>query len=282
MKKNKLSGIYFKSAPTLLEKQIYDSFYSRIGPGDMPTLVGEEKNVKGIIVPHYDYEHSAPCSAWAYKSLAESKETDVFIIIGQSQKGSGITTEPFETPLGKVRVNQKLALKLTQKKNIKENNPLFEDDEFIESQLPFLQFLYGKNKTISILPILIDENIKYRELVTDLKESLIDLGLKAKIIVPTRFTSHGRNYNYLPFSTDVNKKVYELDKGAINKILAGDYKEFLNYVEENDMNTNNFLGIVFALLFIKPKKALLEQYYTTADVDKDFKNFVSFASITLE
>ena len=282
MKKNKLSGIYFKSAPTLLEKQIYESFFSEIGPGDLPSLVGEKKNVKGIIVPHHDYQHSAPCSAWAYKSLVESGETDLFIIIGQSQKGSGITVEPFETPLGKVRVHQKLALKLIAKKNIKENNPLFEDDEFIESQLPFLQFLYGKNKTITILPLLIDENINYRELVVDLKESLIDLGLKAKIIVPTRFTSHGRNYNYLPYSADVNKKVYELDRGAIDKILEGNYNDYLKYVEENDMNTNNFLGIVFALIFTKPKKALLEQYYTTADVDKDFKNFVSFAAITLE
>lgn len=278
MKKAKLSGIYYKAAPTLLVKQIEDAFLSDIGPGELPSS-SKEENVKGLITPFYEYDMSLPCAAWSYKKLAESKTPSVVIIVGQG-KEAGIGQEPFETLFGIARVNQQIAKKIIAKGNISHKEKIFEQDEFIESQLPILQYIYKED--LKILPIIVDEKTNYRELAADIKEVFLEEDLSFKVIVPTNFTKHGRNYSYLPFSVDVNKKVYDLDKQAVEIIAKGDPKKYLDFIGEHMLNTDNYLGVVFAMILLKPKHVLLEQYYTTADVNNDFKNFVSFGSIILK
>lgn len=285
MRKAKLSGIYYKQAPTLLDRQIGDAYEHKKGPGALPVL-GKERtdDLQGIIVPKYSYDIAGPCMAWGYSAIAEKGVPDVIVIIGQSKTAhSGITIEPFETPYGMMRVDQPLARAIIQKENIKENNPLFDDDDLIESQLPFIQFTYKRNiEKLKILPILVSTDIQYREVAADIKEILMEQGKKAVIIVPTNFTHYGTNIGYIPFSTDANKQVVELDEGAIEFIKNNDPKGYLAYVDDKAMNTDNYLGIIMALLMIKPEKVLLEQYYTTSEFNEDFKNFTSFGTIVLE
>lgn len=280
MRKSKLTGMYFASAPTLLNIELEEAFKSKQGPGDLPALLEPKHEIKGIITPRFRYKEAAPSMAWAYKVLAESKKPDVIIILGQHEEEAGITQEPFETPYGIVRVDQRLARQILDKKNIKENNQIFQDDEFIESQLPMLQFIY-KQKQPQILPILLNASLNLRELSADIKEALLDQNKKAVIIIPTNLTSHGVIHRYLPFSEKINKKVYELDKEAIDVIKTNNPKKYLEFVEQRGMNTNNVLGIVLAMLLTKSTYEL-EQYYTLADVTNDEKDVVSFASIVMK
>jgi AmmeMemoRadiSam system protein B len=268
-----------------LDKQLEEAFTGKKGPGELPVKFSgkQEDIIKGIIVPKYQYDLSGYCAAWAYKALAESEIPDVVIVVGQVREGSGITLESWETPLGIVRVDQALARALISKGTISENNDLFDDDEQIESQLPFLQFVFKSNiESLKILPILVSHDIQMKKLAVDIKEVLLELGKTAVVVVPTNFTSYGSNHNYVPFSQEPNKKVYELDKGAIDLISEDKPVEFLQYVDDHAMNMENFLGITFALILMKPKKVLLEQYYTTADLNEDHKNFISFAGIVLK
>lgn len=282
MRKPSLTGIYFKSAPTLLAKQIESCFKSDIGPGEIPAFTSKNSKTKAIITPFHNYELAGPCAAWGYKALAESEVPDVVIIIGQSYEEAGLATEPYETPLGNARVDQVLAREIKKKGNIKVNNPLFDKDEFIESQLPFIQYIYGREKPPKILPLILNVGVDLRNLAVDIKETLSDQDKKAVIVTPSNFTRFGRNYNYIPFSTDVVKQVYGLDKGAIDALTNKDPKEYLEYITKHSMNSENYLGIAFTLLLADPKQVLLEQYYTSADINKDYKNFISFASMILK
>ncbi|MFT4261179.1 MAG: AmmeMemoRadiSam system protein B [Candidatus Woesearchaeota archaeon] len=277
MRKPKLTGMYYASAPTLINQELEQAFQSKKGPGDLPADLDPKHKINGLIVPRFRYKESAPSSAWAYKVLAESKKPDVIIILGQSEEEPAITQEPWETPYGIVRVDQKLVRSILEKGHIKENNALFDDDEYIESQLPLLQFIY-KNKQPQILPILLNASLNLRELSTDIKEALLDQNKTAVIIVPTNLTSHGAIHRYLPFSTNINKKVYELDRDAIEVIKKNNPKKYLEFVEEHGMNTNNVLGIVMLMLLTKSNYEL-EQYYTLADITNDEKDVVSFASL---
>lgn len=285
MRKAKLSGIYYKSASTLLDKQISEAFEHKKGPGALPVL-GKERteDLQGIIVPKYSYDIAGPCMAWGYSAIAEKGIPDVFVIIGQSKtEHSGITTEPFETPYGMVRVDQPLARAIIEKGHLKENNPLFDEDELIESQLPFIQYTFKKNlEKIKILPVLVGTDIEYREAAADIKEALMEKGKKAVILVPTNFTHYGSNIGYIPFSEDAHKQVVELDEGAIEFIKNKDPKGYLDYVDDKAMNSDNYLGVIMALLMIKPGRVLLEQYYTTSEFNEDYKNFTSFGTIILE
>jgi AmmeMemoRadiSam system protein B len=285
MRKAKLSGVYYHAVPMHLDKQLEEAFTGKKGPGELPVKFSgkQEDIIKGIIVPRYEYDMAGYCAAWAYKALAESEVPDVVIIVGQVKEGSGITLESWETPYGIVRVDQALARALISKGTIAENNALFDDDEQIESQLPFLQFVFkGNIEALKILPILVSHDAQMKTLAVDIKEVLMELGKKAVVVVPTNFTYYGSAYNYVPFSQEPYKKVCELDKGAIDLISEDKPVEFLQYVDDHVMNMENFLGITFALLLLKPKKALLEQYYTTADLNEDYKNFISFAGIVLK
>lgn len=285
MRKPNLTGIYFHAAHTLIDQQITQAFKHKRGPGDLPVKPGKgEGDVKGIIVPQHKYDLAGPCMAWAYKALAESHVPDVIIIIGQSTTSeAGVTIEPYETPYGILRTDQKFIHDLIKRGNIPMNNALFDDDEEIESQLPFVQFTFKSNiEKIKLVPILVTPETKLKELAVDIKETLMDSGKKAAIIVPTNFTSFGRNFGYIPFSDDELNKVADLDKGALELIQANKPMDFLAYIEEHAMNIKNYLGVVMALLITKSHKILLEQYYTTADIDGDHKNFTSFAALVIK
>jgi len=47
-------------------------------------------------------------------------------------------------PYGMIRVDQHFARELVMKGNIKENNRIFEQENSIEVQIPFLQFIFKK------------------------------------------------------------------------------------------------------------------------------------------
>lgn len=283
MRKSKLSGIYYSGASTLINNHIRDAFMHERGPGELPSKPNNRTHIKGIITPLFEYDKSGPCATWGYKQIAEGKKPDVFIIIGQSHQESGIGMEPYETPYGIARVDQALAREVIKKGNIKHREPIFDRDEFIESQLPYLQYLYDANKEpIKILPILVSHDVELKKLAVDIKEALLEANKTATIIVPTNFTSYGPNYAYVPFEQKKHKKVYELDQGAIDIIQENKPLEYLKYLDQKAMNTNNYLGIILLMLILKPRKSLLEQYYTTADLDGNEKNFVSFASIVFK
>jgi len=285
MRKPRLTGIYYPAAQTLIDKQLIEAFTSEKGPGDIPVAPSNKKeHVKGIIVPMYPYDLAAPCAGWAYKALSETNVPDVVIILGQSKtEDDGFTIDPYETPYGIVRVDQALAREIEKKTELKQRDAIFDEDDTIESQLPLLQFVYKQAKTpLKILPILVSHKTELKKLAVDIKEILMETGKKAAIVVPTNFTSYGRNYNYIPFSEDAHKKVYELDKEALDLISANKPLDYLKYADEHMMNTQNYLGITLALLILKPKTVLLEQYYTTADLNQDYKNFISFAAVVMK
>lgn len=285
MRQAKLSGIYYKGAPTLLDQQITACFQHEKGPGEVPIKPKSEKlnENMGIIVPRYQYDLAGPCAAWAYKELAEAGTPDVLIILSQTHLDySGFTTEPYETPYGIVRVDQVFARALAERKHIKEHKAMFDEDETVESQLPFIQFCFKKNlEGLKIMPIILSTDVDFKELAVDIKEVLLEQNKTAAIIVPTNFTYFGTNHGYVPFSSDEVKKVGELDKEALELIQSGDVGEYLKYVEENTMNTDNYLGIVLAQLILKPTKYDFEQYYLTAELNHDYKNFISFAAMIM-
>lgn len=283
MRKSKLSGIYYHAAPTLINNQIKDAFLAERGPGELPAKPNNRTHVKGVIVPFHSYDLCGPCAAWAYKQIAEEKRPDVFIIIGQNIHESSIGMDPYETPYGIVRVDQALAREVIKKTKIKNREPVFDDDEFIESQLPFIQYIHNSElESLKILPILISHDVELKKLAVDLKEILMEQNKTATIVVPTNFTSYGPNHAYIPFEENQLKKVYELDKGALDLIQKNDSLGYLKYLDDKAMNTNNYLGITLLMLMLKPRKSLLEQYYTTAELDGNTKNFTSFASLVFK
>lgn len=286
MRKPVFAGTFYEKGEMTLQKQLQECFEGERGPGASPPEVQSQKKAslpKAIIVPHAGYEYSGACAAWGYKALGEAPLADVYILLAPSHHSTetGLTQETFETPLGLVRVDQDLARRLLEKGTIKENNAIHEQEHAIEVQLPFLQYI-NKDviEKVKILPILVGHDADLTNLSVDLKEVLIDTGKKAVFIVSSDFTHYGRNYHYLPFTSDVAANIAKLDRGAIDLIKEAKPEAFLKYVDEKMATICGAHPIALLLKTIKFSKANLEQYYTSAEITKDQKNSVSYAAIT--
>ena len=274
--------MYYKSAPTLIDKQLEAAFKHEKGPGETP---GKTKNeeLQGIIVPRFSYDISGPCAAWAYKALGEAKKPDVYIILSQVDEDvSKVTDEPFQTPYGILRVDQKLNRTLTKKEHIQKDDASFDNDDHIRSQLPLLQYTTKQDESIKILPLQIGTRVKLKKLSVDLKEALLDADKTATVILSTNLTRFGTNHGYIPFSQNPAKQVTNLDKGMIEAVKSKKPENVLKYYENHAMNTENIVALIFLLIFLNPKKILLEQYYHTTSFTNDKKNFISQSSLIIK
>lgn len=263
--------------PEKLKEEI-DSYYTGDrGPGDLP-LTKLEHNVKAIIVPNSIYKNCGECMAWGYKAIAESPLAPVYIILAAGEPGIG--QGPYQTPIEKVRVDQELAKVLAQKGTlqIKEIK-----NTAIDAQLPFLQHAkYLEHEHIKILPLSIDNNIDLQVLAVDLKEALIELKREPVFIVSTNFTQFGPLFKHVPFSMNVEQSIYELDKASINFIKQHNLAGFKQHLMEKMAHIPGAPAIELLLRVMKPVKATVEQYYTSADVLPDKKNIVSYAAVVFD
>ncbi len=288
MREARFAGKFYSKGEVALKEQIKNCFEGEMGPGATPIISESQKKNKlplAIISPHAGYDFSGACAAWGYKAIGDAPLADVYVILAPNHHGleSGITQEPFMTPFGIVRVDQDFARRLLEKGTIKEDSAIHENEHSIEVQLPFLQFSHFERlEKIKILPVIVGQDLDLRSFATDIKEVMLDTDKKVVFIVSSDFTHYGRAYHYIPFSQNIQENIAKLDKGAIGLIEKLDAEGLHSYADEHLMTICGLLPIELLLRLIKPKKMLLEQYYTSAVINGDEKNSVSYASIVFE
>ncbi|MFH1825444.1 MAG: AmmeMemoRadiSam system protein B [Candidatus Firestonebacteria bacterium] len=111
----------------------------------------------GIIVPHAGYVFSGGVAGYSYK-LLENKDIKTVIMIGPSHQflldyAAVYDKGSFLTPLGEVKINEKLAGKIIKSnKLIKASKEPHMNEHSLEVQIPFLQKVL---KDFAIVPILV-------------------------------------------------------------------------------------------------------------------------------
>jgi Predicted dioxygenase len=103
-------------------------------------------HVKALIVPHAGYIYSGQIAACAYRLLLQNrKKFKRILILGPAHRvwinGAALpSSEIFETPLGKIKLDQKLMKKIVRNFPwISVNEEAHSEEHCIEVQLPFLQ-----------------------------------------------------------------------------------------------------------------------------------------------
>ncbi|MBI4655170.1 MAG: AmmeMemoRadiSam system protein B [Elusimicrobia bacterium] len=119
--------------------------------------------VLGILVPHAGYVFSGGVAAHAYAAILGSYETVVLLGAAHTMpvKGAAVYSKgAFETPLGQVKIDEKLAEALIKESPLFEDNaPAHAREHCLEVQLPFLQKKLKND--FRILPIVLNtENIE--------------------------------------------------------------------------------------------------------------------------
>ncbi len=274
-RKSILAGSWYAGTEDSLLEQIKNCFLHPIGPRKIPRVKDGKRKIVSIIVPHAGYVYSGPVAAYSYYALAEDGKPDTFVIIGPNHTGIGsgvsiMVRGTWETPLGTVDIDGEIAEKIESKNDmIREDLRGHESEHSIEIQLPFLQFLYGKN--FKFVPItMMWQNLNASRIVGRAVAESIK-GKNAVVIATTDFS------HYVP-----HEEALELDKKAIDCILALNEEKLQRTVLEHGITMCGYGPVsaaVFASKELGAKKAQLLKYATSGDVTGDRSSVVGYGSL---
>ncbi|MBU1147346.1 MAG: AmmeMemoRadiSam system protein B [Candidatus Omnitrophica bacterium] len=147
-----------------------------------------------VMAPHAGYVYSGQVAAYSFKQL-DGRDIDSVVIMCSSHTArfSGIAiddSDTWQTPLGSVALDRKLADRLTGfDKGIAYNKKVHERDHTLEVELPFLQTVLKKD--FKIVPLLfgnMDEN-SYKILAQALSRHL---GENGTIVISTDMSHYPR------------------------------------------------------------------------------------------
>ena len=275
IRKPAVAGQFYEAIQAQLLQTIKDCFLDERGPKALPKIGNGTKNIKGLIVPHAGYIYSGAIAAHAYYQLSLNGFADTFIILGPNHTGMGsgvaiMTEGAWQTPLGTVSINEKLAnLLLKDIIDKDENAHMYEHS--IEVQLPFLQYS-AANHEFNFVPLCM--SMQDFETANDvgiiIAEAVKSSNEKIVIIASTDFSHAGFNYmNMPPEGMRVEEYAQKQDKLAIDKILQMSPKELINTVHENNITMCGYGPVAAMLTAVKilgASKAELLKYGTSYEV----------------
>ena len=157
-----LAGRSYAAGDGELRAQLMQ-YFAAAGATGPPATGGpaRSRRIRGVLSPHIDFRRGGPVYTWSYKELAEQADVDTFVILGVAhqhcRRKFALTFKDFATPLGVVRTDRHYVERIARLAG----SGLFDDElvhraeHSIEFQVVFLQYVLGKERSFSIVPILV-------------------------------------------------------------------------------------------------------------------------------
>jgi AmmeMemoRadiSam system protein B len=270
------AGVFYAGTAESLKKQISKCFLHHLGPGTDPKVIKNgTRQIVGLISPHAGYMFSGPVAAHAYHALASDGVPDVIVLLGPNHTGHGsalavVNKGYWRTPLGDVRIDNELANDLVNESGIIDvNDSAHRFEHSIETQIPFLQYLYGSMFRIVPICFLLQDLLSAKEVGLALAKILS--GKNALIIASSDMT------HYEPQKTAEKK-----DKLAIKAIENMDEIKLHSIIETHHISACGY-GPIFSLITAAKKmgvkKATLLSYQTSGDINGNYASVVGYASM---
>ena len=274
IRKPAVSGMFYAGTARELEEQIEWCYKHKLGPGAIPQVNSKGlREIVAIVAPHAGYDYSGPVAAHAYKELADDGIFDTAVILSPNHTGYGYPVSlwagaGWNTPLGEVEINEKLAQRLLGGV-IKADETAHIYEHSIEVQLPWLQHLYKKVKIVPITMLAqdIETARTVGRAISQTDENLI-------IIASSDFT------HYEPHSVAMEK-----DGSVIEAIVGLDEEELYKRCEGLNCTMCGYGPVASAIVAakeMKAKKASLLKYATSGDTSGDFSRVVGYGSIVMK
>ncbi len=227
-----------------------------------------------IVSPHAGYVYSGQVAAYGFKQIQGSDIRKV-ILIGPSHhvafKGASVyTIGSFSTPLGEVKINEKLAADLLdEKSDVTFAAEAYEKEHSLEVQLPFLQTVL---KNFTIVPILIGSPTtkSFHHLVSKISDMLDD----NTIIVASSDLSHYHDYAQ---AKEMDGKIVS----AIERLSLTDADGLLNSGKAELCGAYPVFITIEAARRSGATRGVLFRYANSGDVTNDKSRVVGYASIGL-
>lgn len=260
-----VSGQFYPEEPAVLKKKIRQ-FLSR--SQNVP-----DPDVSAIIVPHAGYDYSGQVAAEAYK-LVEGRKFEAVIIIAFLHRIflQGVLVDDaafYETPLGRVPVDRKLAGELQMA------HPLFRntltgrlEEHSLEVQIPFLQETIPG---LRIVPIYFgSQNITNITLLADTLAAVI--AGRNVLVVATSDLSHFHPY----------EAAARMDRVLIAMFEQGNAEAIYDANAKEEVEACGMGPVLTSILLARKMKwsgPKLVQYANSGDVTGDRGSVVGYAAM---
>ena len=268
-----VAGSFYPSDKKILDDQL-TLLLSQTG------LINEKGRLTVLIVPHAGIDYSGSVAAWGFRQI-ENKSYKRVIIIGAPHRSyiEHIAVYPkgvWETPLGKVEVDEALADNIIEKEsNILSDSSSHEGEHSLEVELIFLQKVL---KDFKIVPILVGETDE--KTLDRLAQKISENIDSDTLLVVSTDLSH------YPTSTTANV----VDQKTIKSILSGNEKNFMEVI--TGIESGNYQNVETAACGFRAVRVglkvanLLEirnigkiKYQNSGDITGDNTRVVGYASI---
>ncbi|MBI0584463.1 MAG: MEMO1 family protein [Methanomassiliicoccus sp.] len=253
MRSPAVAGKFYPRTESRVREEIGQLFDLHLGRRPVLDPNGP-RSIAGVVVPHAGYVYSGPVAVHAYDALARDGFPETFIVIGPNHTGMGspvaMTTEDFETPLGRVRVDREIAGRMGR---LIVDDPLAHRYEHsIEVQLPFLQYISDRATFVPIAMAAQDFETA-GEVAEEIRNAC--RGRDVVVVASTDFS------HYVPAA--VAKKE---DSAVIERILALDAEGVYDTVVRRNISMCGYGPVMAMLLACGGKRAELLKYGTSGDV----------------
>lgn len=275
IRKAAVAGQFYAGRYEELKKQIESCYLHQLGPGSKPELNDKKKGkFLALIVPHAGYPYSGPVAAHAYKELAAQGLFTTAIMLGPNHSGYSpevsIWSEgEWETPLGKVKIDEKLARQLLEQGVAQADETAHIFEHSIEVQLPFLQHIYSELKIVPIAMLAQD-----LETSAQLGKAIARISNNNVIIATTDFT------HYEPQASAVEKDKQMIE--AITELDEGELYTRRRLLSHSMCGYGPVAAAIVAAREKGMKRANLLKYATSGDVIGDFSAVVGYASLMIK
>lgn len=289
-----VAGFFYPSDREELVRELRRCFSDKkIGPGvDLAHSLNqvkeespEKQNTQCFVVPHAGYTYSGPVAAHsfnkAYDLLISKSEKVTAIILGPNHYGigSGVALSPsleWETPLGKVKVDQDLSHLIAGFSQLTDIDGIAHSREHsIEVQIPFLQFLC-QGKSLEIVPICL--MMQDKETADEVSEAIYQaLRSKENERAPLLILGSSDLTHYEPAS-----KASKQDSKLLEKISAMDLTSYYSVLERLNVTACGYGAIAIAMTVAKKLHRVegkLLKYATSGDVTGDQSSVVGYSAV---
>ncbi len=265
LRRSVIAGTWYPGEPAILKGEIND--YLRHVPDE--AMEGE---IAGVVAPHAGYQYSGQVAAYAYKRLC-GRAYDAVILIAPSHRVafSGVSIYgdgAYETPLGKIPVDERLAQTLIKGSTIIRDYPAAHAQEHsVEIHLPFLQVALGR---FAFVPLIMGS--QDAETCRELSSVILKASSGRKVlVVGSTDLSHFHSYN----------EAIDLDSIVIGHIRNFDADGLLDSLSAGKVEACGGGPMAVTMLAAKKmgaKQAHLLKYANSGDVTGDKRSVVGYVS----
>ena len=275
LRKAAVAGSFYPSSRTGLLEALNNCYVHPLGPGRLPPAPPSRANVVAIVSPHAGYEYSGPVAAHSYMHVSSLRDPDLIVIAAPNHYGigSGVATYrngEWETPLGRMRVDDEAAWKLVQDSGTVAFDPeAHRVEHSLEVQLPFLQQIYGNS--VPILPVsLLFQDIDTARIVARTLVKIVN-GKKAVLVASSDLT------HYEPASVAKEK-----DAALIEEVKKMDLNSFYSTLDRLQVTACGFGAIATVMETSRVlgfKGGELLKYATSGDTTGDNNQVVGYGAL---